>query len=212
MNVRGKFRLVSAKVEFLKKELEISKDILEMAKSEFSKEFMTKVIIVDDEDQEQKEEESSTTEEKERVTRNDLSKHRRRAKKEANNSDIQEHIKEDKDDDLKRVFKQIAKRTHPDILLDKSEFERDNKEKMFMKAKQAIEEDDFLELSEIAKSLGIEPPEPNMKHVKMLERTMDRIQRGISRIKSMIAWVWYHEDNPLMREEIMNKYIQRIKN
>jgi len=185
MNVKRRYRLISAKLEFVKKELEITKDIFVDAKMEFSEDFMKRVEIVDDHPpQEQNKEEQEESQ---------ISNHRRETKQDISDEDIEKHIKEEKDEELKKVFKKIARKTHPDLLYNKSE-------------------EDFFELSKIAKELGIEPPQPTKKHVKMMEKTVEKISGEIKTIKGTVAWVWYHEDDEERRLTFMKKYIDALKN
>ena len=204
MNVKRRYRLISAKLEFVKKELEITKDIFVDAKMEFSEDFKKRVEIVDDHPpQEQNKEEQEESQ---------ISNHRRETKQDISDEDIEKHIKEEKDEELKKVFKKIARKTHPDLLYNKSAFERGKKEALFRNAKLAIEEEDFFELSKIAKELGIEPPQPTKKHVKMMEKTVEKISGEIKTIKGTVAWVWYHEDDEERRLAFMKKYIDALKN
>ena len=204
MSIKKKYRLVSAKLDILKTDLKITKELFQDAKREFSEEFMTHVVD-DDNDPvvpPKKEEPESP---------GHVSKDRRKAKEDISDEEIEKHVKEDRDDELKKIFKQIARKTHPDLLYNKSQFERQRKEELFRDAKKAMEEDDYFELSRVANDLDISTPEPTEKHIRMLEATADRISKEIETIKNSVAWHWYNINDINDRIRYMNRYIDALK-
>ncbi len=123
---------------------------------------------------------------------------------------ILEFEKEEKDPDIHNLFKKIIKLTHPDTFSENETPEQKHKKtQMFLKAKNAAENKNWYELSQIALELGIELPEPTKKHLKWLEDEIKRIKDRIAHITSTYAWHWFtNEDN---RDSIMEQYVQRVK-
>lgn len=123
---------------------------------------------------------------------------------------ILEFEKEEKDPDIHNLFKKIIKLTHPDTFSENDSLEQKHKKtQMFLKAKNAAENKNWYELSQIALELGIELPEPTKKHLKWLEDEIKRIKDRIQHITSTFAWHWFtSEDN---RDSIMEQYVKRVK-
>jgi len=200
-----RYQLVFAKLKYLKKDLEVSREIFQDAKRDFSKKFIERVEVVD------KEESDSEEPETEEQPNSELSKNRRKSKERISEKELDSYVREEKDSDIKKVFKQIAKKTHPDLLNFKSPFEKERKERLFKRAKTAAEEDDYFELSEIAKELKINVPNPKRKHLKMLYSSIQKVEQELKTIKGSVAWLWYHEEDPSRREMYMQRYIDALK-
>jgi len=123
---------------------------------------------------------------------------------------ILEFEKEEQDPDIHSLFRKIIKLTHPDTFTEGETVEQKHKKtQMFLKAKNAAENKNWYELSQIALELGIELPEPTKKHLKWLEAEITRIKERIAHITSTYAWLWFTSDEN--RDSIMEQYIQRVK-
>jgi len=118
--------------------------------------------------------------------------------------------KEEKDQNLKQVFKKIALKTHPDKLLSSSEFERKYKEALFEKARDSFDNNDYYGIVQVAEELGIEPPPPTKGQIQMMKERNSILEKKINEIKNSAVWNWYHGDEEV-REIVMDKYIEKLK-
>jgi len=98
-----------------------------------------------------------------------------------------------KSDELKKVFRKIAAKTHPDKLATSqlSAREKTKRIKMFKKAKDAFNNYNWYTLHQIALELGIELPEPSSDQIMWLEEDIKRVGTEISQLQNLTAWHWY---------------------
>jgi hypothetical protein len=125
-------------------------------------------------------------------------------------SDSEESVKDEGQEDFTKLFKLIARLTHPDTcgITDTPE-QKKNKLDTFMKARKAVESKNWYEICQIALDLGIELPEPTKKHLKFLEDEVIRVKNRISHISSTYAWSWYTDEQK--RDFYMRSYINVVK-
>jgi hypothetical protein len=104
-----------------------------------------------------------------------------------------EEQKPAKTDELKKVFRKIAAKTHPDKLARSSLTapEKTKRIKMFKKAKNAFNNHDWYTLYQIALELGIELPEPSSDQIMWLEGDIKRVRTEIAHLQNLTAWHWY---------------------
>ena len=196
MDVQKKFKLLSAEVKFLKKELEITEGIIKDALPEFNKQVIDKL----------KGKASIPPQ-----TDTKLNNCNTGEQNIAQPPRYSESSYEDREEDQKKLFKKIALKTHPDRLSSKSQFEKDFKQNLFDKAHKAIQEDDYFSLAEIAEKLDIETPNPNKKHIDNLEVTRKRLRQEIDKFKKTYIWAWYFEESEDSKEKIIEKYLDHVQ-
>jgi len=207
MDIKNKYRLAAARLESLKKELSITQDMFDQALKEFSEEFLKHVVDDSEEEEEpetQEEEQSGNQGNRTSQTEVDQSKSKQ-------TSDFVDDVVKDTDEELKKIFKKIAKETHPDLLHSKSDFEREKKKDLFNVAKTAIEKEDYFELTRVAAELGIDTPPPTLKHVRMVEETSRKIEQEIRKFKNSVAWTWWKIEDVNDRIRCMNRYVEALK-
>lgn len=93
----------------------------------------------------------------------------------------------------KKIFRKISMKTHPDALVreDLSEREKQERSKMFLDAKAALESADGTKLLEIATELDIDVDDvPVEEHILSMERLAGSLEERISKIKQTVAWIW----------------------
>mgnify|MGYP001174876060 CR=1 FL=1 len=112
---------------------------------------------------------------------NEVKSESKNSKKEPNTEEI---IKEEVDDTTKKLFKDIAVKTHPD----KNFTETDE---LFVKANEAKAKNDLSTLISIAEILKIDVSE-YLNDPMLLEQHAKEINQEIEQIKSQLAWIWYH--------------------
>jgi hypothetical protein len=119
-------------------------------------------------------------------------------------------IKEEKDENLKTVFRNIAKQAHPDKLANKSEFEKEYKNLLFEKARLSFETNDYHGILEVAEELGIEPPPPTQQQIESMKKINNKMEKEINAIKNSVVWSWYHgtDDTKVL---LLEKYIETIR-
>jgi leucyl aminopeptidase len=98
--------------------------------------------------------------------------------------------------DLKNLYRKIATQTHPDKLLkEKQESAKERKKRLFLEAKEALEQNNFFKMAQIAKELDVELPEPTHQHLVWMRQEKTKIEKTISGVKETFEWA-YGEDSP----------------
>jgi len=121
-----------------------------------------------------------------------------------------EQVKEEKDEDLSKLYKKIASLTHPDTIpLNEKEELRQRRISQFIQAQEAYKNKNFYQMCQIALELGLEVPEPKKEHLKWLDQEADRIRKRIEHIKSTYAWVWYNEEEE-NKNKVMDRYLSIV--
>ncbi len=97
----------------------------------------------------------------------------------------------------KKLFKKIAKETHPDKLqhANVSEQEKEKKKKMYQDSLNSINEGDFSSLVDTAIRLGVETGMSHPDIKSYLGKKVEKLESQIKEIKSKFSWVWFHSDN-----------------
>ncbi len=197
MQTKERFALMSAKVKFLSKEKEVITEIATEATSLFQKAFLEKVDI----DYSGPQNSSSLD-----IKRGCLNPPPIEEVEAEEESELSEEKKA-----LKKVYVKVALIAHPDKLVGKSDFEIEYKTALFRAAQQSYESEDYGTLVEVAEQLNIPIPEPTEAHLNLLANTINSLQEEIKIIRSTYSWVWYHKKDKKSKDELMEKYIERIK-
>ena len=184
-----KAKLLFMRSKLLKENLEFHEEVLFEATLEFRKEFEKKYI------EKNKSEQGDNTEERTQTVCE---------KKPENNI-----LSAPKEESLKKLYKKIALKTHPDRLRDAELFERDLKEELFESAKQALVEDDIATLCYIAQKLDLELPEFTDEHIYMMKNNNKKMEKKIKNIASSYAWVWFHQGDSLKKQKLMEEYAEK---
>ena len=111
---------------------------------------------------------------------------------------------------VKKLYRAIAKESHPDTLLDAPAEEAKKKQELFRRAQQASEKADLSDLLDIAEDLNITPPDPNVEHIKILKKNVKSLKEAIKMVKDTTAWQWYHTENEETKEAILIRYMQYV--
>lgn len=194
MEIQKKYKLLVIRAKFLKQSLEITNEIFDLATSEFMAEVSSRTII------ESPPPPPPTESQPEKVYHGSQN----------SEDDILPIEKEQKDNNLKTVFRKIATQVHPDKLSNKSEFEKEYKNILFEKARLSFETNDYHGIVEVAEELGIKPPPPTQQQVEMMKTTNNRMEKEINTIKNSIVWNWYHGADDA-RSLLLGKYIEAIR-
>ena len=151
MSVQKTYILLAAEISSLKKDLEITEKLMNLATSEFKKEVsrLTGLKVVEEKKEISGKTKSTNTEGKKEENRNSNPP-----------PEVEKQVIKTKDPNQRSLFKKIASIAHPDKISKVSEFEKKLKDGLFESARTAVEEDDYHEICEIAEKLQINLPLP----------------------------------------------------
>ena len=104
------------------------------------------------------------------------------------NDDGNEQEKESrvKNKDLKKLYRKIAEKTHPDKV------GNDEKSDLFSEAATAYSENDLATLLKIASSLNIEILDLSAESIILLEENIENLKNRIDNKKKTTAWAWHN--------------------
>ena len=202
-----KVKFLTTRINSLKKELVLAKDIFNDAHSEIEKMFTDKYFPekatqkpqtkdITTESQQPQQEESEFTEE---PTEHENTK-----------EDPESSPGQPKSSELKKMYKTIARKTHPDTCQDASEFEKERKAFLFNLAKQAYEENDFSGLIEVYKELDIELPDLPDNAVIEMEQQVIALQNEIHGLHSTYVWSWAFASSPEQQDNLLKEIFKRM--
>lgn len=103
---------------------------------------------------------------------------------------------------MKKAFREVAKKTHPDIC------GTTNLSGLWMKASEAHDSGDIATMSSICESLGIEMPIGD-EEIQMLKSSISSAKERISFIESTFSWNWMREQDPSKKEALLREFIAR---
>ncbi len=197
MHLDGKYELLIIRNKYLKNTLEMTEKLMAKAQPLFSKSLSNKLGYPE------KQEEITKKQEVEKVDKNSKVKFE-------TGGEIVEAKKEQKDENLKTVFRKIALKIHPDKLEKLPQFEKEYKKSLFEKARMSLEVNDYYGIVEVAEELGIKPPPPNEKQIEMMKKTNGDLEKKIKETQNSVLWSWYYADEEA-REFLMSKYIEKLQ-
>ena len=134
---------------------------------------------------------------------------------------------------MKKAFKAIALKTHPDKVLfrkDLSESEKKELIEKYSEAAAAMANSSKISLLEIAQSLGIEVEIEVKDQLKMMENKLSKIKKEIQDYHSMVSWSWGENEGnidvrvnlvvfvrdylkkPNLQVEYIKKFIEKYEN
>ena len=113
-----------------------------------------------------------------------------------------------KEKEILKLYHRIAAKTHPDKLLHKdiTEDKKEELESMYKIATEASVKNNYDDLVAIAVRLGFEDVYESEDY---LNKSIDKINDKIKKLKTTYAWVWYHADDDkkeLIRAKIIESY------
>lgn len=107
----------------------------------------------------------------------------------------------DSDLKLKRAYRDIAKKTHPDRIADKSLND------IYIQAGSMYEEKDVVGIMTICESLGIEY-EVGEEESELLKSQLSGMKERILFMESTFSWKWYHEEDRAARSKMLLDYVK----
>ena len=111
------------------------------------------------------------------------------------------HEETESDLKLKRAYRDIAKKTHPDRIGDKSLND------LYIQASIMYDEKDVIGMMTICESLGIEY-EIGEEEGSLLKGQLGSMKERISFMESTFAWKWHHEEDENTKKKMLLDYIK----
>ena len=111
------------------------------------------------------------------------------------------YVDEETKKKLKKIYKEIVKKTHPD---------KTNSEKhldMYIKSKQAYEENNIIDLYSICIDLQIEF-DYDVIDIKSMLEIIDHKKMKLKNLESSYLWLWVHSQDEVEKEKIISLFIQ----
>ena len=207
METEDKYQLIVMRTKYLKNTLDLTKKIADQAHEMFMKYLNVRMGVKEKTKPTKQETQVTTTEFKqEEIPRQSTTE------ESVNSTEERIHVeKEEKDGNLKKVFRKIALQIHPDKLEKFSDFEKQFKTKLFEKARDAFQKNDYYAMVEVADQLNIELPPPTQEQIELMKKTNKGLEKEINVLKNSVVWGWYHADEENEKEKIMDKYIDYLK-
>ena len=200
MSYKKTYALLAAEISSLKKDLEITEKLMDLAVSEFKKEVsrLTGLKVVDEKKKIGGKKKEPKVQENKKADNGETTPP----------PEVEKQITKTKDPNQRSLFKKIASVAHPDKISKASEFEKKLKDGLFESARSAVEEDDYHEICEIAEKLGIELPDPTEENIKSLRTTRDKVSQKVNALRSSYPWKWFIQDDPKIKNQIINAFLK----
>tara|TARA_Y100000592_G_scaffold79253_1_gene124917 strand:+ start:7 stop:582 length:576 start_codon:yes stop_codon:yes gene_type:complete len=106
-----------------------------------------------------------------------------------------------KNKDLKKLYRKIAEKTHPDKVGNNSHA------RMFSEASEAYSKNDIATLLNLAGSLNIELLDLSSESLELLENNINTIAMEIYKKKKTIAWAWHESTSPEQKENLIRQVL-----
>ena len=187
--MKSKLKRKKIELELAEFDLEDMEFVAQNCLTEFNKVFIHESKLRENEEARKKEEEFENLSEEEKTELKKQSESEKEVSKEISESANKSASKE-----AKSLFKKIAVETHPDKLASSSEEEKELKNRYFLKAQKAIEDNDLASLLEVANKLNISSGMVAEEETKIIQTKIDFIRNKIHEMKQTAAWIWYHSD------------------
>ena len=203
---KTKYKKLLLELEYLYSDLDYHNDVQEEAMREFQKAFGTyckennidyKTDIIKEEEREVQVSDPDKV-----IFRDEDGNPSREDIKEIENSSRPEEIR--------KLFKQIATKTHPDKFSDAKSAEKALNMQVFLQAKSAAEDNNYFKLQQIAQRLGLDLPEITQKQTKLMEEEAKRLRIKLKRLEKTVAWVWFDQNTDEKRHSIMQRYVTSL--
>jgi hypothetical protein len=115
-----------------------------------------------------------------------------------------------KTDELKKLFRRIAECTHPDKAASRglSDREVEKMRRLFMRAREAHDNDNWYTLYSIALELCLDIESPSEEEIGWIEEDIKKTLAQIANIANLTAWHWYIGDD-LAKRMALRFYFQQ---
>lgn len=203
----GKMKFLAVKLTALRSELKISREILSKVSVEVDKMYHEKYFPERPVNQLANEETDIDEHQEDGPEQEDTEQEgtKQRVRVEQNVSEP-ESANKNVDPEVRKMFKKIATKCHPDKLMGlDGGFEKNRKEELFERARAAFEDDDIVTMSHIAMELGVEVPEITEDQLKETENKIIAIKKELSQIESTYVWRWFFTSDSEQKDNILQE-------
>tara|TARA_R100000234_G_scaffold115134_1_gene90860 strand:+ start:408 stop:1058 length:651 start_codon:yes stop_codon:yes gene_type:complete len=208
--LQAKYKRLLLELEFLYEDLEYHEDVFEEAKREFQKSlfaYCDENGINYENDIIKEEERQVKVSDPDKVIFRDRDGN---ASDEEMLEQVKKLEKQQKPDEIRKLFKKIATKTHPDKFSNAKNAEKAINRQIFMQAKGAAEEHNYFKLQQIARRLGLDLPQIDPKRLKLMEKEAKRIKVKVLRIQKTAAWQWFDEESDKEQKKLMSRYVKSL--
>ena len=228
--LKYKFKKTLKNAEFVHADLEYHKELLPEAQNLFNEEIARVVDELSDDDRKKMNEilEERVKLQQEQIIQNAKKKQDRAEEEESQAEDssdtaltkfegeiddsenIREKPEREKTGQLRKLFHKIAEQTHPDKVQANglSNAEATRREKIFKRALNAYNNDNWYILYSIGVSLDIPMNNISQEHIEWVEEDIRQTLAEISVIGSLLAWVWYVGNDDTKERTIRDYFYQ----
>jgi len=193
-------------LEFLYEDLEYHEEVQDEARREFQKAFLaycasqnvdyeTEIIKEDVKDIKSSDPDSISFHDEEGVNVDE---------------DVKQLEKKGKPEQISKLFKQIATKTHPDKYANAEKTVQMTNKQVFLQAKEAAEESNYFKLQQIARRMGLDLPDPTQSDLKLMQKEATRIKSKVKGIQKTAAWMWYDLEEEEGRKNLMKRYFDTV--
>ncbi len=102
---------------------------------------------------------------------------------------------------IRRAYRDIAKKTHPDRVIDKKMND------IYILAGSMYDSKDVIGIMSICETLGIEY-EIGEEEGELLRGQLESMKERIAFMEATFAWKWYHEEDESARNKMLLEYIK----
>ena len=199
-------KFLAVKLAALKSELDVSIEIHSSASREVDRMFAEKYFPELPANKEQAEDKDVAHKETEQQEQQEQQYHDQSEANPQQNISPSEKIASP---EVKKMFKKIALKIHPDKLEELEDgYEKQKKQKLFERARKALEEDDILGLSEIAMEIDVEVPEITQLTLKKTEEKIISLKQKLKDIESTVVWHWFFCEDPHQKEKMLEQLFE----
>ena len=124
--------------------------------------------------------------------------------------DVKQLEKRGKPEQISKLFKQIATKTHPDKYANAEKTVQMTNKQVFLQAKEAAEESNYFKLQQIARRMGLDLPDPTQSDLKLMQKEATRIKSKVKGIQRTAAWMWYDLEEGEGRKNLMKRYFDTV--
>ena len=215
-HLKEKMKFLAIKHSALKEELKISKKILESASYEvdrmFEKKYFPEIQVAQEECDDELGENRTQMEIDENEDPIDCQPESHQGPnptEEAEDTRILEQEEKKLDPEVKKLFRKIAIKIHPDKLVGLEEgFEKSRKMDLYLLARAAFEDNDILTLVKVCLDLGVEIPEITPQKLKETENKISSIKKELNHIESTIVWQWFFCSDDKQKDKILERLFE----
>ena len=204
--IQAKYKRLLLELEFLYEDLEYHEQIQDDARREFQRAFLaycgernidyeTEIIKEDVKDIKSSDPDSISFHDEEGVNVDE---------------DVKQLEKKGKPEQISKLFKQIATKTHPDKYANAEKTVQMTNKQVFLQAKEAAEESNYFKLQQIARRMGLDLPDPTQSDLKLMQKEATRIKSKVKGIQKTAAWMWYDLEEEEGRKNLMKRYFDTV--